>query len=79
MVTAMSATTDVREHSPYQRDADAVEADWRAVRTELTVVPGDTMEASRLRAEAGRLRDEHQRLVNEALRHGRTVRPLSPR
>ncbi len=61
---------------PYQREADAVIADWRAVEQDLRVVPNGTPEASGLHAEVALLRDEHQGLVQEALRHEQVLRPF---
>lgn len=75
----MNATDDSEHISPYQRDADAVEVDWRAVQTDMQVVTFGTFEGMRLAAEAGRLRAEHHRLSNEAVRNGRAVRPFPTR
>ena len=75
----MNANGDSEHLSPYQRDADAVEADWRAVQTDMQVVTFGTLEGMRLEAEAARLRDEHHRLTNEAVRNGRVVRPFPTR
>jgi hypothetical protein len=59
----------MRKSMPH-RDAEAVLADYRAVRHDLKVALFGSAEAQRLHAEADRLRNEYQGLVNEARRRG---------
>ena len=65
---------------PYQREAKAVLADWRAVMRDLAVLKasisaGGVLESEyrELHAEAKRLREEYKRLVQEALGRHRPV------
>jgi hypothetical protein len=69
---------------PYQRAAQAILADWRAVEAEMELVrsltdaPPLQAELRLLHAEARALRDEYQRLIEEALAGGRPDLPPFP-
>ena len=70
---------------PYQREAEAVLADWRAVVRDMEVLrssiaAGELLdgEYKALHAEAKRLREEYKRLVQEAIGRHRPVPPPVP-
>jgi ubiquinone biosynthesis protein UbiJ len=48
---------------PFQREAEAILEEWRAVQRELEAADPASPEANHLRAEAARLSDVYQRLV----------------
>jgi hypothetical protein len=49
---------------PFQREAEAILREWRAVEGELEVANPQSPEAEALQAEAERLRDAYRRTVN---------------
>jgi len=63
---------------PYQREAAIVQEMWREVERDLETAAPDSHEAEALQIEAARLRDEYQRLIREAMSHGRPVPPPLP-
>ena len=63
---------------PYQREAAIVLDMGRTVERDLEAAAAGSHEAEALQAEAARLRDEYQRLIHQALEHGRPVPPPLP-
>jgi hypothetical protein len=64
----MNAINDPVARLPFERDAEAVLADWSAVERDLQVATVSSPEAARLHVEVERLRDEYEGLKAEARR-----------
>jgi hypothetical protein len=54
--------------------ADEVRAHWHAAMSAISVIPNGSREAAALKAELIRLREEHQSLIDEAMRRQRNNR-----
>jgi len=48
---------------PFQREAEAILREWRAVERELEELDPRSLEAEALQAEGARLRDAYQRII----------------
>jgi hypothetical protein len=63
---------------PYHREAAIVLEMWREVERDLAAAEAGSGESEALQTEAARLRDEYQRLIRQAMNHGRPVPPPLP-
>jgi hypothetical protein len=63
---------------PFQREAEAILGEWRAVERELEVVDPRSPEAEALQAEAARLRDAYQRIIRMQRETGGSAPPPFP-
>jgi hypothetical protein len=67
-----------REGMPFQREAEAILGDWRAVQRELELLDPRSPEAEALQAEAVRLRDAYQRIIRMQRETGGSDLPPFP-
>ncbi len=63
---------------PYQKLAEAILAEWRAVERQLGELGHDAADAAALEAESRRLRDEYELLFLQARAHHRPEPPPFP-
>ncbi len=63
---------------PYQRLAQEVLVQWRAIERRLTELNPASPEADELKLESYRLRNEYQELIKQAIAHHRPEPPPFP-